>query len=150
MSFIEANIDFQVYRDNLFTATSKPDAMMEKALSQTGWQSSLHLNSDCGVEDFNKSIAFKKNVTKAEITKIAKQLKTVCFRVIPNVVFGVLSATSGVSIYIVLVQALVAEDMGAILDIFFLNLVALILGRTLRIVNLRGFLEAVVVYLLPL
>ena len=29
MSFMEANIDYQIYMDNIFTINPKPDALME-------------------------------------------------------------------------------------------------------------------------
>ena len=69
-------------------------------------------------------------------------------KVIPYIVFGLLCVTFGVTIYVILPQALLAENAGLILEIFFMILIGLILGLTLFTANLRGFLETLVVYLL--
>ena len=68
--------------------------------------------------------------------------------VIPYIIFGLICVIFGVTIYIVLPQALLAENAGLILEIFFMILIGLILGLTLFTANLRGFLETIVVYLL--
>ena len=69
-------------------------------------------------------------------------------KVIPYIVFGLLCVTFGVTIYIILPQALLAENLGLVLEIFFMVLGALILGLTLLAANLRGFFETLVVYIL--
>ena len=48
----------------------------------------------------------------------------------------------------VLPQALLAENAGLILEIFFMILIGLILGLTLLTANLRGPLETLIVYVL--
>ena len=48
----------------------------------------------------------------------------------------------------VLPQALLAENAGLILEIFFMILIGLILGLTLLTANLRGPLETLIVYML--
>ncbi len=55
---------------------------------------------------------------------------------------------SGVTIYILLPQALLAENAGLMLSIFFAILVGLILGLTLLTSNLRGPIETLLVYVL--
>ena len=69
-------------------------------------------------------------------------------KVIPYIVFGLLCVTFGVTVYIILPQALLAENAGLILDIFFFILIGLILGLTLLTANLRRPLETFFVYLL--
>lgn len=69
-------------------------------------------------------------------------------KVIPFVIFGLLCVTFGVTVYIVLPQALLNENPGLILQIFFLILGGLILGLTLLVANLRGFIEVIMTYLL--
>ena len=67
-------------------------------------------------------------------------------KVIPYIVFGVLCVIFGVTIYVVLPTALLAENVSVILQIFFYILVGMILGLTLLTANLRGFIETGVVY----
>ena len=69
-------------------------------------------------------------------------------KVVPYIVFGLICVTFGVTIYIILPQALLAENAGLILQIFFFILVGLILGLTLLTANLRGMIETFFVYLL--
>ena len=69
-------------------------------------------------------------------------------KVLPFIVFGLLCVTFGVTIYVILPTALLAENASLILQIFFLILASLIFGLTLLTANLRGFLETFVVYLL--
>ena len=67
---------------------------------------------------------------------------------IPFVLIGLLCVTFGVTIYVILPQALLAENASLILQIFFLILGGMILGLALLSANIRGFLEVIVVYLL--
>ena len=69
-------------------------------------------------------------------------------KILPYLVFGILCVTFGVTIYIILPAALLAENAALILQIFFFILVGLILGLTLLTANLRGFIEKFIVYLL--
>ena len=69
-------------------------------------------------------------------------------KVLPFIVFGLLCVTFGVTIYVILPTALLAENASLILQIFFFILASLIFGLTLLTANLRGFLETFVVYLL--
>lgn len=66
---------------------------------------------------------------------------------VPYILFGLLCVLFGVTIYIVLPMALLAENASVILQIFFAIIVGLILGLTLFAANLRGFLEKLVVYI---
>ena len=68
-------------------------------------------------------------------------------RVVPYVIFGLLCVIFGMTIYVVLPQALLAENAGLILQIFFAILGCLILGLVLLTANLRGFIETAVVYI---
>lgn len=67
---------------------------------------------------------------------------------LPFIIFGLLCVTFGVTIYIVLPQALLAENLGLILQVFFFILGGLILGLTLLAANLRGFIEIITTYVL--
>jgi len=67
---------------------------------------------------------------------------------VPFVVFGLLCVTFGVTIYVILPQALLAFNASLILQIFFLILVGMILGLAVLTANLRGFLEKIVLYVL--
>lgn len=69
-------------------------------------------------------------------------------KVLPYILFGLLCVTFGVTVYVVLPQALLAENAGLILQIFFAILGCLILGLVLLTANLRGFIEKAVVYVL--
>ena len=69
-------------------------------------------------------------------------------RMIPFLVFGSLCVIAGITIYIILPQALLAENASIILQIFFLILIGMILGLTLISANLRGFVETLVTYVL--
>ena len=69
-------------------------------------------------------------------------------KVLPYVVFGLICVIFGVTIYIILPQALLQQNASLILQIFFLILIGLILGLTLLTANLRGFLETILLYLL--
>ena len=69
-------------------------------------------------------------------------------KVVPYIVMGLLCVITGTIIYIVLPQALLAENASLILEIFFGILVGMILGLTLLAANLRTPLEKFMVYLL--
>jgi len=59
-----------------------------------------------------------------------------------------LCVVAGTTIYVVLPQALLAENASLILEIFFAILIGMILGLTLLTANLRAPLETLVVYVL--
>ena len=67
---------------------------------------------------------------------------------VPIVIFGVISVIAGAVIYILLPQALLSQNFGLVLEIFFMILGGLILGLTLLTANLRGFVETIMVYTL--
>ena len=69
-------------------------------------------------------------------------------RIVPFIVFGLVSVLFGVVIYIVLPSALLAFNVSLVLQIFFMILVGLILGLALLAANLRGPIEIIVTYLL--
>ena len=68
-------------------------------------------------------------------------------RVAPFVVSGLACVTVGVIVYVVLPQALLAENIGLILQIFFMILIGMILGLALLAANLRGIVETLITYL---
>ena len=61
MSFVEANIDFEVFTDNIFTVSSIPDTN----LAQSSPRASSQFPMSRGIDerDFTKSIAFRKYLT---------------------------------------------------------------------------------------
>lgn len=67
---------------------------------------------------------------------------------VPYIIFGLICVIFGVSVYVILPQALLAENIGLILNIFFAILTAMILGLTLLTANLRGLVETFMVYIL--
>ena len=69
-------------------------------------------------------------------------------KVVPYIVFGLMCTLVGVTIYVVLPAALLAENTSLILQIFFAILIGMIAGLTLLAANLRGPLETLCVYLL--
>ena len=68
--------------------------------------------------------------------------------VIPFLVFGSISVLFGMTIYYFLPLGLLTQNASLILEIFFLILLGMIFGLTLFAVNLRGFIERLVIYLL--
>ena len=97
----------------------------------------------------SKSLTEALNVAKATTTGlIVSMTGGRKAAVVPYVLFGTLLVGVGVSIYILLPQSLLSLNLGLLLDIFFLILLGMILGLTLLAVNLRGFLEKILVYVL--
>lgn len=88
------------------------------------------------------------NTARATLKGTIVVIEDSSVKVVPYILFGLLCVTFGVTIYIILPVALLAENAGVILDIFFLILVGLILGLTLLTANLRGMFETFFVYLL--
>ena len=66
----------------------------------------------------------------------------------PYIVFGLLSVMFGLTIYIILPQALLTQNLGLVLQIFFFILVCMILGLALLSTNLRSFFEKLIMYIL--
>ena len=95
-----------------------------------------------------KTLSESLNATRSTLSGTVIIIQDKAVKVIPFVIFGLLCVAFGVIVYIVLPQALLAENAGLILDIFFLILGGLIFGLTLLASNLRGFVEVIVTYLL--
>lgn len=95
-----------------------------------------------------KSLSESLNTARSSLSGTIVIIEGKGVKMIPYVIFGLLCVTFGVTIYIVLPQALLAENAGLILQIFFAILGCLILGLTLLTANLRGFIEIIMVYLL--
>lgn len=95
-----------------------------------------------------KTLSESLNTARSNLSGTIVIIKGKGMKVIPYIVFGLLCVTFGVTIYVILPQALLAENAGLILEIFFMILIGLILGLTLFTANLRGFLETLVLYLL--
>ena len=67
--------------------------------------------------------------------------------VIPYVMFGSISVVFGISIYIFLPLGLLSQNIGMVLAVFLSLLMGMMLGLTLFVANLQGFLEIVLVYI---
>ena len=94
-----------------------------------------------------KSLGESLNTARASLSGTIVIIEDKNVKVVPYIIFGLLCVTFGVTIYIVLPMALLAENAALILEIFFAILGCLILGLTLLTANLRGFLEKIVVCL---
>ena len=68
--------------------------------------------------------------------------------VIPYLIFGTISIIFGVAIYYLLPKALLSFNLTLLLNIFFLILLALLLGLTLLVTNFQGIFEMFIMYLL--
>ena len=68
--------------------------------------------------------------------------------VVPYLVFGGICVVFGMIIYYFLPYGLLSSNVVLILQIFFLILLGMIFGLTLFAVNLRGFIEVLMIYLL--
>ena len=95
-----------------------------------------------------KTLGESLNTARSTLSGVVVIIEDKNVKVLPYIVFGFICVIFGVTIYIVLPQALLKENAGVILQIFFLILIGLILGLTLLTANLRGFLETTVVYIL--
>ena len=62
--------------------------------------------------------------------------------------FGSISVLFGITVYYFLPLGLLTLNVGLILDIFFIILMGMILGVTLLALNLRGFLESLLIHVL--
>lgn len=94
-----------------------------------------------------KTLGESLNTARANLSGTIITIEGKDARVVPYILFGLLCVVFGVTVYIVLPMALLAENASVILQIFFAIIVGLILGLTLLAANLRGFLEKIVVYL---
>ena len=61
--------------------------------------------------------------------------------------FGAISVIFGISIYIFLPLGLLSQNIGMVLAVFLSLLMGMMLGLTLFVANLQGFLEIVLVYI---
>jgi len=95
-----------------------------------------------------KSLSDSLNTARNSLSGTVVIIEDRSIKVVPYIIFGLICVIFGVTIYIVLPQALLAEKLGLVLSIFFAVLGSLILGLTLLAANLRGFIETIVVYLL--
>lgn len=96
----------------------------------------------------SKSLSDSLNTARSTLKGTIVIIESKTLKVVPFIVFGLVCVTFGVIIYIVLPQALLAENLGLILDVFFFILGGLILGLTLLTANLRGFIEVITTYIL--
>ena len=65
--------------------------------------------------------------------------------ILPYLLFGSISVAFGMTVYYFLPLGLLTFNAALILDIFFVILLGLILGMTLLALNLRGFLEMILI-----
>ena len=96
----------------------------------------------------SKSLSESLNTARSTLSGTIVILTDKNIKVVPYIIFGLLCVTFGVTVYVILPQALLAENAGLILQIFFAILGCLILGLVLLTANLRGAIEKVVVYVL--
>jgi len=68
--------------------------------------------------------------------------------VLPYLVFGSICVIFGMTVYYFLPLSLLTQNAQLLLQIFFFILLGLIVGLTLLAVNLRGFLEKVLIHVL--
>lgn len=66
---------------------------------------------------------------------------------VPGLLFGIISVTFGIAVYIFLPLGLLSMDFGMVLAIFFSILLGMMAGLTLLITNLQGPLEILLVYI---
>ena len=81
MTFLEANIDFTVIMDNIFTASAKVLPLPVDGAGTGSIVNGAHLMSepnDDSMTDMTKSVAFRRNMTKQMQLKVTKQLMTLC------------------------------------------------------------------------
>ena len=95
-----------------------------------------------------KTLSESLNTARSTLSGTFVVIEDKAARMVPFLVFGILCVLAGITIYIVLPQALLAENASLILQIFFLILIGMILGLALLAANLRGFIEIFVTYLL--
>lgn len=76
MTFTEANVDFSVVMDNIFTASAQ--VTFENQSQSAGGAILTTQNEDAMQKDLAKSVAFRKSMTKQMESKVTKQLMTLC------------------------------------------------------------------------
>ena len=76
MTFTEANVDFSVVMDNIFTASAQ--VTFENQSQSAGGAMLTTQNEDAMQKDLAKSVAFRKSMTKQMESKVTKQLMTLC------------------------------------------------------------------------
>jgi len=96
----------------------------------------------------SKSLIDSLNNVRASLSGAIVILENKSTRMFPFLLFGALCVITGVTVYIVLPMALLAENASIILQIFFLILIGMILGLALLAANLRSFVEITVTYCL--
>ena len=96
----------------------------------------------------SKTLGDSLNTARSTMSGTVVVIEDRSVRMIPFLVFGSLCVIAGITIYIILPQALLAENASLILEIFFLILIGMILGLTLISANLRGFVEILMTYAL--
>ena len=96
-----------------------------------------------------KSLPESLNVSRTQTQGIVYSLQSDSkVRVLPYLVFGTICVVTGMTVYYFLPYSLLTQNAGLLLNIFFFILIGLILGLTLIAVNLRGFLENILIYVL--
>ena len=95
-----------------------------------------------------KTLSDSLNTARSTLSGTVVVIQDKSVRVIPFIVFGLLFVLFGTVVYIVLPHALLTENLGIILDVFFAILFSLIFGLTLLVANLRGFIEGFMTYIL--
>ena len=97
----------------------------------------------------SKNLVDSLNVQRSQVQGIVYDIRSAGnVRTLPFLVFGSICVTFGMVVYYFLPLGLLTQNAPLILDIFFFILVGMIMGLTLLAVNLRGFLERILIYLM--
>ena len=96
----------------------------------------------------SKSLSDSLNTARASLSGAIVVIEGRSTRMVPFILFGALCVIAGITVYIVLPMALLAENASIILQVFFLILIGMILGLALLAANLRSFVEIIVSYCL--
>jgi len=83
MTFLEANIDFQIYMDNIFLVNTaselqKTDAFVGYKVAEAQGTKPTYLRALEEGQDLKKTIGFRVSVTRQVSRKIVNQLLTLC------------------------------------------------------------------------
>ena len=72
MTFLEANVDFQIFTDNIFLVSAKVDQQPNEPLVSIKSSTSLTPRSQLSERDFGNSITFKPALTRQVYQKVVK------------------------------------------------------------------------------
>lgn len=88
---------------------------------------------------------YQRSRVKATYVKILSKGKA---KIVPYVVFGVITTLYGLGVYYVLPLSLLSYNLGLILKVFFFILLGFLLGLILFAINAQSLFETVLMHLL--